>query len=81
MLARVQYFPQDLQQKMHKLLRTKTAEGVIRPKVATELLERYRNQFGAYTYYEPVAHDAPPAPGFPDDAPPVSGGPSFSDDE
>jgi len=81
MLARVQYFPQDLQQKMHKLLRTKTSEGVIRPRVATELLERYRNQFGAYTYYEPVSHDAPPAPSFPDDAPPVAGGPSFSDGE
>jgi len=78
MLARVQYFVPDLHQKMQKLLRAKTKEGVIRPKAATELLERYRNQFGAYTYYEPVAHDAPPGPGFSDDAPPVGG---FSEEE
>lgn len=80
MLARVQYFPQDLQQKMQKLLRKKSAEGRIRPKLATALLEQYRNQFGAYTYYEPVAADAPPGPGFADDAPPSGASPRSSGD-
>ncbi len=75
MLARVQYFPQDLQKKMQQLLRKKSSEGVLRPKLATELLEQYRNQFGAYTYYEPVAADAPPGPGFTDDSPPAGARP------
>ena len=55
MLARVQYFPQELQQKMQALLRVKSREGAIRPKAATEVLERYRALFDAYTYYEPTA--------------------------
>jgi arginine decarboxylase len=57
MLARVQYFPQDLQQKMHAILRRKAREGAIRPKTATEVLEQYRRLFDAYTYYEPSAPD------------------------
>ncbi|HLT47971.1 MAG TPA: biosynthetic arginine decarboxylase, partial [Rubricoccaceae bacterium] len=52
-LARVQYFPQDLQQKMQALLRKKARDGAIRPKAATDVLERYRALFDAYTYYEP----------------------------
>lgn len=61
MLARVQYFPSELQQKVQKLLRAKTREDKIRPKVAKEILEQYRAFFGAYTYYDPTS-SAPKAP-------------------
>jgi arginine decarboxylase len=55
MLARVQYFPQDLQQKMQALLRRKSRDGTLRPKAATDVLEQYRALFDAYTYYEPAS--------------------------
>lgn len=58
MLARVQYFPQDLQQKMQALLRRKSRAGAIRPKAATDVLEQYRALFPAYTYYEPSTPSA-----------------------
>ncbi|CAN5525280.1 biosynthetic arginine decarboxylase [soil metagenome] len=53
MLARVQYFPYDLERRVHTLLREKSRDGVLRPKAATELLERYRALFRASTYYLP----------------------------
>lgn len=54
MLARVQYFPSDLQKKVQTVLRKKTQDGTIRAKTAKEILEQYRAFFDAYTYYEPT---------------------------
>ncbi len=52
MLASVQYFPNDLQRRMNTLIRQKVAEGVIRPKAGTELLEQYMSCFHESTYYD-----------------------------
>ncbi|MCC5861911.1 MAG: biosynthetic arginine decarboxylase, partial [Gammaproteobacteria bacterium] len=52
MLASVQYFPNDLQRRMNTLIRHKVAEGMIRPKAGTELLEQYMSCFHDSTYYD-----------------------------
>lgn len=52
MLARVQYFPSDLQSRVQAILREKSREGVIRPKAAKEVLEAYRAFFPTSTYLE-----------------------------
>ncbi len=52
MLARVQYFPSDLQQQVQAILREKSREGVIRPREAQEILKQYRAFFPASTYLE-----------------------------
>ena len=53
MLAQVQYFPNDLQRRMQQLIRTKTEEGLIRPRQGVELLNHYNAIFGENTYYLP----------------------------
>lgn len=50
MLARVQYFPSDLQQRVQAILRDKSRDGTIRPKAAKEILEAYRAFFPTSTY-------------------------------
>ncbi|HYE96079.1 MAG TPA: biosynthetic arginine decarboxylase [Rubricoccaceae bacterium] len=62
MLARVQYFPHDLQKQMGKLLKRKAREGAIRPKAAQEVLDLYRRSFDDYTYYEATADRLPRKP-------------------
>ncbi len=52
MLALVQYFPNDLQRRMNKSIRQKTAQGSIRPKAGVELLEQYTRLFAESTYYK-----------------------------
>ena len=52
MLARVQYFPQDLQQRVQAILRDKSRDGTIRPKGAKEILEAYRAFFPTSTYLD-----------------------------
>jgi len=52
MLASVQYFPNDLQRRMNRLIRQKVAEGIIRPKAGTELLEEYMRCFDDSTYFD-----------------------------
>jgi len=52
MLATVQYFPSDLQQRVQAILRAKAKEGVIRPREAQEVLKEYRAFFPASTYLE-----------------------------
>lgn len=51
MLAHVQYFPNDLERRMDAILRAKAADGVIRPKAATQILQQYRRFFDDQTYY------------------------------
>lgn len=52
MLARVQYFPSDLQTSVQTTLRKKAREGVIRPKEAQQILAEYRAFFDASTYLD-----------------------------
>lgn len=52
MLARVQYFPPDLQRRVQKTLREKSRSGVIRPREAQEILEQYRAFFDRTTYLD-----------------------------
>ena len=52
MLARVQYFPSDLQQRVQAILREKSRDGTVRPREAQEILKQYRAFFGASTYLE-----------------------------
>ncbi len=53
MLARVQYFPPGLQQRVQKTLRQKSKSGVLRPKEAQTILEQYRAFFASTTYLDP----------------------------
>jgi arginine decarboxylase len=55
MLALVQYFPNDLQNRMEKLIRSKIDDGTLRPRIGFELLERYKKAFDQHTYY--TTHD------------------------
>jgi arginine decarboxylase len=52
MLATVQYFPSDLQQRVQAILRDKSKAGTIRPREAQEILKQYRAFFPASTYLE-----------------------------
>ncbi|MDT7856593.1 biosynthetic arginine decarboxylase [Rubrivirga sp. S365] len=52
MLARVQYFPSELQTRVQALLREKTKGGVVRPKQAQAILADYRALFDASTYLD-----------------------------
>ncbi|HEX8385621.1 MAG TPA: biosynthetic arginine decarboxylase, partial [Rubricoccaceae bacterium] len=52
MLATVQYFPSDLQQRVQAILRAKAKDGTIRPREAQEVLKEYRSFFAASTYLE-----------------------------
>ncbi|HEX8299619.1 MAG TPA: biosynthetic arginine decarboxylase, partial [Rubricoccaceae bacterium] len=52
MLATVQYFPSDLQQRVQAILREKSKQGTIRPREAQEILKQYRAFFPASTYLE-----------------------------
>ncbi len=54
MLARVQYFPSDLQTRVQSLLREKAQAGVIRPKEAQAILTAYRAFFARTTYLDPA---------------------------
>lgn len=53
MLAHVQYFAPDLQDKVRKLLQKKSKSGGLRPKIAKEVLDHYTNWFEAYPYFDP----------------------------
>ncbi len=53
MLALVQYFPNDLQRRMQKIIRTKVSAGLIRPKTGVEMLDRYERAFAQFTYLKP----------------------------
>jgi arginine decarboxylase len=53
MLARVQYFPSDLQARVQTLLREKSRAGVVRPKEAQAILADYRAFFPQTTYLDP----------------------------
>lgn len=50
-LANVQYFPMELQDRMNKLIRSRIDSGDLRPKAGFELLDAYRRTFGMSTYY------------------------------
>ena len=52
MLARVQYFPSDLQTRVQKTLRQKAKDGTIRPRQAQQILDQYRAFFAATTYLD-----------------------------
>ncbi len=52
MLARVQYFPSDLQARVQATLRKKAKDGVVRPKEAQQILAQYRAFFEASTYLD-----------------------------
>jgi arginine decarboxylase len=54
MLALVQYFPNDLQRRMQRLIRQKIETGVICPKAGVELLEQYMQCFLHSTSYDPL---------------------------
>ncbi len=49
-LELVQYFPQDLERRMHRLIQKKIREGLIRPPVGIEWLRRYQQAFHSLTY-------------------------------
>jgi arginine decarboxylase len=51
-LAFVQYFPNDLERRMEQLIQQKVKDGLIRPKVGVQLLERYSKTFHEYTYLD-----------------------------
>ena len=51
MLAMVQYFPNDLQRRMEKIIREKVSSGAFRPKEGVDLLEQYKKAFKQSTYY------------------------------
>lgn len=50
MLAKVQYFPNDLHRRMNALIRSKVAEKTIRPKTGVQILEQYVQTFKEMTY-------------------------------
>ena len=52
MLARVQYFPSDLQARVQALVREKARAGVVRPKEAQAILSDYRAFFQMTTYLD-----------------------------
>ena len=52
MLARVQYFPSDLQTRVQATLRQKAKDGVIRPRETQQILDQYRAFFDATTYLD-----------------------------
>ncbi len=54
MLARVQYFPSDLQARVQTLVREKARDGVVRPKEAQAILADYRAFFQMTTYLDPA---------------------------
>jgi arginine decarboxylase len=51
MLAQVQYFPNQVQKRMHALLLEKVRQGKLRPKASKELLDLYSSFFKEYTYF------------------------------
>ena len=53
MLARVQYFPSDLQARVQALVRQRAKDGVVRPKEAQRILADYRAIFQQTTYLDP----------------------------
>ena len=55
MLARVQYFPSDLQGRVQALVREKARAGVVRPKEAQAILADYRALFQQTTYLDPAS--------------------------
>jgi arginine decarboxylase len=50
MLAKVQYFPNDLHRRMNTLIRAKVADKTIRPKSGVQILEQYTQAFKEMTY-------------------------------
>ncbi len=55
-LALVQYFPNDLERRMNRLIQEKVREGVIRPPIGIEWLQQYRKAFQSLTYLTPDAN-------------------------
>ncbi len=58
-LAQVQYFPNDLQRRMERIVKEKIEAGGIRPKRGMEILEQYTQFFREGTYYNPEDPRAP----------------------
>ncbi|MFO7313546.1 biosynthetic arginine decarboxylase [Rhodothermus marinus] len=52
-LAQVQYYPNDLERRMNRLIQEKVRTGALRPREGVELLELYRRVFRTSTYLEP----------------------------
>ena len=52
-LALVQYFPNDLERRMHELIQGEVRRGRIRPKMGVEYLKYYKQAFKSYTYIYP----------------------------
>jgi arginine decarboxylase len=50
-LALVQYFPKDLQNRMEGIIRRKVDSGELRPRAAVNLLEKYAATFRETTYF------------------------------
>jgi arginine decarboxylase len=50
MLAKVQYFPNDLQRRMQEQVKRQIDAGHIRPKRGMQILDQYRAMFGEETY-------------------------------
>lgn len=51
-LAQVQYYPNDLERRMNRLIQEKVRTGALRPREGVELLELYRRIFRTSTYLE-----------------------------
>ncbi len=51
-LAQVQYYPNDLERRMNRLIQEKVRSGALRPREGVELLELYRRIFRTSTYLE-----------------------------
>jgi arginine decarboxylase len=51
-LAQVQYYPNDLERRMNRLIQEKVRTGAVRPREGVEVLELYRQIFRGSTYLE-----------------------------
>lgn len=54
MLARVQYFPSELQQRMKQMVRQKVEQGALSPESGEQLLGQYSAAFEMSTYFNPT---------------------------
>jgi arginine decarboxylase len=51
-LALVQYYPNDLERRMNRLIQEKVKSGLVRAREGIKLLDQYRQAFASYTYLE-----------------------------
>ena len=57
MLALVQYFPNDLLNRMNKHVRSKIQSGQIKSREGMDLLDRYEHMFSESTYFKRPRND------------------------